>query len=72
MTTRNEYLDKATAAFAVSANSRHSYKDRYLGAMQAIAAATIALAEQLAITNNKRLAHIDSCLADIAGELEGR
>lgn len=71
MTTRNKYLDKATAAFAVSTNSsrRYTYQDRNLGAMQALAAATIVLAEQQLILN-KRLAHIDACLADIAGELE--
>lgn len=65
MTKPNKYLDKATAAFAVSESSRYDREDVTLGAIQAIAAAAIVIAEELVIAN-KKLSYIGACLADIA------
>ena len=69
MSTKTEYLDKATAAFAVSDNLRYDYEDRNLAARQAVAAATIALVQELCRIK-KRLLYIGTCLADIAADKE--
>jgi len=53
MTKPNKYLDKATAAFAVSENPRYGYETTTLGASQAIAAAAIVIAQELKRFNDR-------------------